>query len=108
MAKHRDSHNSGHVSDLSERPARLWSPTLRGAKDRTLTFNFAPGMRLVVRRAVLKNKLQAFAIVLQVREDGEWAEVDRGDCSHGQPVHLDFLDRADEVRRKEPMCEITC
>jgi hypothetical protein len=108
MPRRRDSHNPGHMSDLSEQPPRLWSPTLRGAKDKTIRLNFAPGMRLVVRRAVLRNKLQAFAIVLQVREDGEWAEVARGDCSHGQPVHLDFLDRVGEIRRKQPVCEITC
>jgi hypothetical protein len=108
VPRHRDSHNKGHLADLSERPQRPWSPTLRSARTTTHRIEFTPGLRVVVRTTMFKGKLQEFAVVLQALEDGEWVEIARGDCAHGQDVHLDFLDRSREVRRKQPVCAITC
>ncbi len=62
------------------------------------------------RRLRKNGKLVAFAAMVQVRGQGEeaWMDVERVDCAHGQPVHVDRYDRKQKQHKNKQVVPPEC
>ena len=96
------------MADAGERPRFLgqFDPEELSEDDLNV-FDLGPDCRCIQRMTYYKGRVVAFAIMQEIRHEGEWVVVIRADTCHDQAHWHRFAKRKAEQIDRRPLCDLT-